>query len=287
LQLIEQAQQTARTRSGFGGFGRFGAAVSDFALFQTPPTSRTFVSDDKLVFCNKDSANRIQCVLNKTGEAAKAPNRDMQRAIDRVIDLIPTNALAGRQLKGQMPTGDGTTTEQTFTVPSNLKSPVGAASGYDGVVGDSTMKNGILALTLAGMLKAFPNPGIALAFVSPTRTDIWTKFSAEIASYLNDVANNMGALVSAFNERGNVPIQTQLDVETIPFVVPLAGEKKSNLAPIITAAAAMIGLTAIAAVSAAKKKPDFAYEGGDDFVRPAFGDRPRGYGRRSRHTRGW
>lgn len=276
LQLIQMAQARAMQRSGRGGFAGFGAPIiGDFAAFQAASTSATYKSEDNLVFCTKDKANRPQCVLNKAGEAAKAPIRGMQRAADRIIDLIPTHGLAGRQMKGQMPTGDGNTAEQLFTVPSNLQSPIGAQSGYDGIVGPSTMQFTVLALTLAGMLKKFPNPGIALAFVSPTRTDIFAKFSTEIADYLNDVADNFPTLLAAFNERGNIPVQTQLDVETIPFVVPLAA-KKTNVAPIIVGAAAMIGLTTIAAVSAGKRKPDFMYG-----PSPALGRRgklrPRGW----------
>lgn len=280
LTLIQVAQARARGAAGYG----FGAAVSDFAAFQNGPKTATFVSDDKLVFCNKDSANRPQCVLNKTGDAAKAPIRAMQSAIDRIINLIPANNLAGRQMQGQMPTGDGTTATQTFTVPSNLSSPIASQSGIDGIAGPSTMQFGVLALTLAGMLKSFPNPGIALAFVSPTRTDLFAKFSQEIADYLNNVADNFPSLLAAFSERGNTPVQTQLDVQTIPFVVPLAAQK-TNLAPIITAAAAMIGLTAIGAVSAAKKKPDFMYEGD---LSPTFGRRSHGLRSRGKlRPRGW
>jgi hypothetical protein len=267
LVLIQVAQDRARMRGGVNtGYG-FGAAVSDFSVFQAAGAGTTYKSDDGLVYCTKDNANRPQCVLNKAGESGKAPIRNMQRAADRVIDLIPTNGLAGRQMKGQMPSGDGSTSEQIFTVPSNLMSPVGAQSGYDGVVGASTMQFTVLALTLAGMLKKFPNPGIALAFVSPTRTDIYAKYSTEIADYLNDVADHFPALLSQFNERGNVPIQTQLDVSTIPFVVPKAGEQRSKWAPIVMGAAAMVGLTTVGAVAAGKHKPGFLY------TSPALGRR--------------
>jgi hypothetical protein len=276
LALIQAAQDRAHSRSGFGG--HFGAAISDFAAFQAGSTSATYKSDDGLVFCTKDRANRPQCTLNKAGEAGRAPIRAMQRAADRIIDLIPTNGLAGRQMKGQMPTGDGATTEQVFTVPSNLSSPIGAQSGYDGVVGPSTMQFTVLALTLAGMLKKFPNPGIALAFVSPTRTDIFAKYSTEIADYLNDVADHFPTLLAAFSERGNTPVQTQLDVATIPFVVPQVAEK-TKIGPIIVGAAAMLGATTIGALAAGKKKPGFMYE-----PSPALGRNRRGGKLR---PRGW
>lgn len=276
LTLIQVAQDRARSRSGFGT--HLGAAISDFAAFQAGSTSATFKSDDGLVYCTKDKANRPQCTLNKVGEAGRAPIRAMQQAADRVIDLIPTNNLAGRQMKGQMPAGDGSTSEQMFTVPSNLRSPIGAQSGYDGVAGPSTMQFTVLALTLAGMLKKFPNPGISLAFVSPTRTDVFAKFSTEIADYLNNVADNFPSLLAAFSERGNTPVQTQLDVATIPFVVPLAAAK-SRIAPIVLGAAAMFGMTTIGALAAGKKKPGFMYE-----PSPALGRNRRGGKLR---PRGW
>jgi hypothetical protein len=285
LQLVETAQANARARQAYGAFAGFGAPVNDFIAFnngQASPTS--FVGGtgaSNIVFCNKDRAFRPQCVLNKVGEAAKAPIREMQRAIDRVIDLIPSNNLAGRQMKGQMPTGEGTTSEQIFTVPANLRSPIasGGGGGVDGIVGDTTTKFGVIALTLAGMLKAFPNPGISLAFVSITRNDIWAEFSNEIAAYLNGVADQFKTLLDAFDARGNVPIQTQLDVKTIPFVVPLAAERKANVGAIIGTAVAMVGLTTVAAISAAKKKPVALYE---EHYRPALGR-----GRRHSRPRGW
>jgi hypothetical protein len=271
LQLIEIAQERARVRAGFTRDNGFGAAISNFEVFQTPPSSRTYKSDDGLVYCTKDSANRPQCWLNKAGEAGKAPIRAMQAAADRIINVLPTSTeLVGREIKGEMPNGDGTTSMQTFPIPTNLTSPIRAASNYDGIVGSSTMSFTIMALGLAGALKKFPNAGISLAFVSPTRPDYFAKFSQEIADYLNDVANNFPALIAAYKERGNVPVQTHLDVETIPFVVPLAAEKRS-IAPYIVAGAAMIGLTTIAALSAGKHKPDFLY------TAPALG--------RGRHSR--
>lgn len=285
LQLIEIAQARGRG-AGFGsGFGYgFGAPVNDFLAFANgQATPASFVGGNGapgIVYCNKDSARRPQCMLNRSGEAAKAPIRDMQRAIDRVIDQIPANNLGGQTLKGQMPNGDGTTSEQTFPVPTNVTSPLarGGGGGVDGIVGDTTTKYGVLALTLAGMLKKFPNPGISAAFVAPSRNDIWAEYSVEIASYLNDVADNFQSLLTAFHERDNKPIQTQLDVATIPFVVPKVAQK-SRIAPIVLGAAAMLGMTTIGALAAGKKKPGFMYT-----PSPAFGRNRRGGKLR---PRGW
>lgn len=272
LQLIDVTRIAASTGSGFGGFGAGSSPIiGDFVAFQNGPVTATYKDTENLVYCNKDSANRPQCTLNKLPPMNKAPIRDLQRAVDRIIDLIPTNQLEGRQMRGQVPQADGTTRDEFFTVPSGLRSPIAAQSGIDGIVGPSTSRFAVLALTLAGMLKKFPNPGVALAFVSPTRDDIFAKFSTEIANYLEDVAANFGPLLQAFEARGNTPVQTQLDVKTIPYVVPLAAGR-SNKGIIIGTAAAMVGLTAIAAVSAAKHKPDFAYA---DTPRPALGRRKR------------
>jgi hypothetical protein len=274
LQLIEVAQARGRG-AGFGhsSYG-FGAPVSDFLAFangqSTPASFVGGVGAPNIVYCNKDRAARPQCMLNKSGDAAKAPIRDMQRAIDRIINAIPTNGLAGRTLKGQMPNGDGTTSEKSFPVPSNLSSPIarGGGGGYDGIVGDTSTKYGVMAMTLAGMLKKFPNPGISLAFVSPTRNDIYAEYSKEIADYLNDVADHMPELLAAFNERGNVPVQTHLDVETIPFVVPQVAQE-SRLGPILFGAAAMVGLTTIGALASGKHAPRKLY------AEPALGRKHR------------
>jgi len=279
LALVQVAQSRAASRGLGRGYGLAGP-VSDFTAFANGSASPTSfvggVGASNIVYCNKDRAFRPQCTLNRAGEAAKAPIRNMQRAIDRIIDQIPTNNLAGRQMQGQMPTGDGTTSEQPFTVPSNLRSPIasGGGGGYDGIVGDTTTKYGVMAMTLAGMLKKFPNPGISLAFVSPTRNDIYAEYSTEIADYLNDVADNFQSLLTAFQERGNTPVQTHLDVATIPFVVPLVVQK-TKIAPIVIGAAAMLGATTIGALAASKKKPGFMYE-----PSPAFG-------RSRRRPRGW
>lgn len=273
-QLIEIARLRSSGTPGLGYYG-FGAAfVDDFAGFLGGGIKATFKDAEDIVYCNKDQGNRPQCVLNRFvgAEARRGPVADMQRAADRIMSLIPTNKLAGRQLRGQVPSGDGSTQEQTFTIPDTIPNPIGTQTGYDGTTGESTMHFTTLALTLAGMLKAFPGSAISLAFVRPERTDIYTKYSAEIASYLNDVADNFKSLLDAFNARGNVPVQTQLDEKTIPFVVPIVGQKKGKAKVIVGTAAAMIGLTAVAAVSAAKKKPAALYE---ESYRPALGRRRR------------
>jgi hypothetical protein len=73
-------------------------------------------------------------------------------------------------------------------------------------------------------------------------------------------------------------VQTQLDVATIPYVVPQVAEK-TKIGPIVVGAAAMLGATTIGALAAGKKKPGFMYE-----PSPAFGRNRRGGKLR---PRGW
>lgn len=264
LQLIE-ASQIAATHGGY----EFGAAFTDdYAAFIAGGTSATFKDAADIVYCSKDRANRPQCVLNAfTGSKARSgPIAEMQRAIDDLVNKS-TDLLAGRELKGPVPQADGTTTDQSFRI-ENIRNPILRGPGYDGIVGDSTLRYGVYAITIAGLLKKTPNAATSLAFVSITRSDIWAKYAREIAAYLNDVTNNFQSLHNAFLARGNQAAQTQLDAKTIPYVVPLVTTKKSNKGLIIGTAATMLGLTAVAAVSAAKKKPAALYE---EAYRPAFG----------------
>jgi len=285
--LLQRARQRQAMHEGLGGSRRgFGAATGNWDAFYSGSVS-SFQNDAndpvpgmpaKVVYCNRDNANRIQCQLQKyTGSAAAGgPVADMQRATDRLMNLIPAYNLGGREMKAPAPTGYGSSADTKFTIVDNGQNPIGSQSGYDGVNGPST--NGIVgqALVLAGALKQIPN-STALAFVSPNRVDISTEYAADIAKYLNGVADNFGSLLQAYQNRGNVPASTPLDVSTIPAVLPLVAQR-SKIGPIIIGAAAMIGLTTIAALSAAKHKPDALYND----LGPALGRR-----RRHHRLRGW
>lgn len=279
-QLLHQAAQRQRSsRRGPTGLGI--AFTGDYQGFLSGGQSATYKDAQNIVFCNKDSANRPQCVLNSAvGAAARSgPIANMQRAVDRIMNAIPAFKLGGRQMTAPLPTGDGTTTtDQTFTILDNGPNPIQSRSGYDGVVGASTQGFTGEALILAGMLKQVPN-SVALPFVSPGREDIYAIYSNEIAAYLNDVANNFQDLLADFTARGNVPASTPLDVTTIPAVVPIAGEKRlAGKAAVIGAGVAMVSLTGLAAFAAANKKPMGLYRD----VSPAFGRR-----RHRSHPRGW
>lgn len=273
-ELLEQARQRQMMhRRGYAGFG---AATNDWDAFVAGGTSASFQDPAKVVYCNKDKANRIQCQLQKyTGRAAASgPVADMQRAADAVMNQIPAYNLGGQQMHAPLPTGDGTTTtEQTFTIVDNGHSPIGSQSGYDGINGPLTQGIVGQALILAGMLQQVPD-SVALAFVSPARVDVYTMYATEIAAYLNDVSNNFDALLNAFKNRGDTPASTPLDVTTIPAVVPAAAKKdRRKIAAIVGASAAMFGLTTVAAVSSAKKKPRMMY----DDIRPTLGRGRRRY----------
>jgi hypothetical protein len=284
---VQQAQSPG------GGFGNaFGLATS-FEAFTAASAARrreTFVSSG--VFCRVPDARglfSIECMANAKRGPADDPAKALQQATDLLMNQIPlfedtrTAQQRGEPIKVKLP--DGST--EAVRIPAFPVNPVlSIGGGYDGIIGGGTMQFAAPAMLLAGALSA-PPPSVVPAFASPTAFTFVRDASA-IAGYFTEVAKNFGRLLAEMKARGNTPAATPLVPETVIVRPGSVEQKKSNLAPIVTAAAAMIGLTAIAAVSAAKKKPDFAYASDTDFVRPALGDRPRGYGRRSRlRARGW
>jgi hypothetical protein len=272
-QLLQRARQREMARRGFAGFG---AAGSDWPAFVAGGASATYQDAAKVVWCNKDHDNRIQCQLQKyTGSAARSgPVADMQRAADAIMNQIPAYNLGGQQMHAPVPSGDGTTTtEQTFTILDNGQNPIGSQSGYDGINGPLTQGIVGQALILAGMLQQVPD-NVALAFVSPSRLDIYTMYATEISQYLNGVAGNFVALLQAFQNRGNVPASTPLDVATIPAVVPaVIKSNQRKIVAIVGASATVLGLTTVAAVASAKHKPHALY----DDIKPALGRSRRRY----------
>jgi hypothetical protein len=216
----------------------------------------------------------------------------MQNAVDRIITLVNTqlrNQLANDLLCAEVPREDQSGTFKNCQPIGELKNnPIatGGGGGIDGIVGDSTMKSAPLALTFAGALKQIPNRNVAIAFINFGNNAIYAQMSQDIAGYLNDVANNFTNLVAAFKARGDKPIQTQLDpatIEALPFVVPAStrGTAWRPIGTMVGVGAAMIGLTAIGAVAAAKHKPTALYK--DDEFQPAFGRRRH----RGLRPRGW
>src|SRR3990172_6346298 len=70
-ELLAQAAARQRSRGGFAGFGA--AFTGDYQGFLAGGTTATFKDAQNIVFCNKDKANRPQCVLNRfVGAAARS-----------------------------------------------------------------------------------------------------------------------------------------------------------------------------------------------------------------------
>jgi hypothetical protein len=293
--FVQYFAQMSKKRQLGAGFQGLGQPANDFIAFNNGQSSpASFVGDPagfglgNVVFCNKEAGtNRPQCILNQTGDGARAPIRAMQLAADRIITLINQglrNQLAGDQLCAQFPRADGSGTfENCAPIGQIQDNPIasGGGGGIDGIVGDTTRGVVGLALTFAGALKQVPldarGRNVMIAIIEPLNNGIQAEMSGDIAAYLNDVADNFPALVEAFKARGGTSIQTVIDpatIEALPFVLPAAVAGTSNKKAIIAATAAMIGLTSVAAYAAGVKKPMALYAD-----KPALG---RGRRRRSR-----
>jgi len=271
-----------RAQSPGGGFGNaFGLATS-FEAFTAASAARrpeTFVSSG--VFCRVPDVRglfSIECFANAKRGPADDPAKALQRATDLLMNQIPlfedtrTAQQRGEPIKVKLP--DGST--EAVRIPAFPMNPVlSIGGGYDGLIGGGTMQFAAPAMLLAGALSA-PPPSVVPAFASPTAFT-FTRDAGAIAGYFTQVANNFGRLLAEMKARGNTPAVTPLVPETVIVRPDSVEVKKRSLAPIIGAAAAMIGLTAIGAVAAAKHKPAMAYE--DDLPSPAFG-------RRRHHSRG-
>jgi hypothetical protein len=285
--LFEVAQAlTARAQRSAAATG-FGAALTNFEEFLAASAAgraASFVDPTKTVFCkvpDKAGLFRLECVANSTNLADRGPARAMQQATDALLNQIPLFQLAGQSLDVKLP-GGGTRPVFIDKFPTNPILTIGG--GYDGVVGAGTMQFAEPALLLAASLSA-PPPSVVPAFTSPTAFT-FTQAAGAIAGYFQEVTRNFASLLAAFKERGNKPAATPLVPETV-IVPPGAEKSKRPVGAIIGAAAAMIGLTAVGAVSAAKHKPTALYEE-QGVPSPAFGRRRhRGRGHYGLRPRGW
>lgn len=287
LDLIRSQMRQPAAPAGLG------ALVADWSAFVAGGRTATYVDPEKRVYCNKDSANRPQCWENKPGEQGHAIIRSLQQTVDGLINQIPIRDLVGKTLVAQVPAGDGTTREKQFTIPPLTPNPIGAGrgGGYDGYVGDTTMLFATTAMTIAGMLKAFPNPEVTLVFVTmPERNDILARHAEAVNGYLRDVTENFDTLLQAYFDRGKVPVQTQLDVETIPFVEEKPKMARRNTAAIVGVALLLLGVAAGGGYMAARGKQDEDDGGADDGagMLPTLGRRGRGrHGLGRRGYRAW
>lgn len=274
LQLVE----TSRARASYGRSG-LGAFTTDWDAFMasryTSPTSPTYQDSDRLVWCNKNTSNHPVCQLNAYAGAAAAngPVAQMQRAVDALINKIPVwHMKVGQQANITGP--DGVTTVRTIDPLG--QSPIAMESGYDGLVGNSTGKYALAALILAGALKPIPNT-VAGAYITPTNANI-AMYAHGIAEYLTDVNENFDSLLADYQARGRVPATDPFTPSSVPALAPYVPSPRKNTGVILGAAALMVGLTTVASISAAKKKPGSLYS---DMPSPAFGRRR---GRRSRRS---
>ncbi len=256
--------------------GGLGAAFSTFQDFVTGGQSATYQDPQGLVFCNKDSGNREQCVLNKfSGSKAKSgPIADMQKAADRLMVLIPGFNLEGQQIVAQVPVGNGSTTEtKVITLTSDgftaANPPIASRSGYDGIVGPSTLDVVGIALQIASALAQVPD-NVVLAYVNPLGSDQYAINAAGIAQYLNSVVDNFAILLQAFKDRGDKPAETVLDIATIPQLQQQPLVHHTNVG-VIVGSVAMVGLTMLGTVAAAKHKPTMMYND----LKPALARRRR------------
>ncbi len=267
--LVARVRANAQNRRRSG----FGAAAEDWDTFYNGGAS-AYQDAGRLVYCNRDSANRIQCVLQSYPAGSKAKNgpvADMQRAIDTLINQIPVwhDAIGNYQATVTDPTTGNVVTTTINPLPPN---PIGSQAGYDGVVGPSTVGYATTALILAGALKQIPI-AIGKPFIAPTEENI-TAYAFGIAQYLDEVNSNFAQLLSDYKNRGRVPASDVFDPSTVPSLAPFVppASKLSRNGAIIGAAAAMMGIVGTASWNAARNKPHMMY---DNDTAPAFGRRRR------------
>lgn len=264
VQLAEKARAQAQYRQRYGGFGD---ASSDWNTFYNGGAT-AYQDAARVAYCNRDSANRIQCVLQDYPAGAKAqsgPVANMQKATDALINKIPVwHMQVGQQADVTDPTTGQIITKTIDALPD---SPILHGSGYDGIVGPSTAGYVMVALILAGALKQIPER-VGMPYINPTEANI-TAYAFSIASYLKSVVDNFDNLLAAYLNRNRQPATDVFEPSTVPSLAPYvpAPDNKKRTALIIGTAAAMAGVTGFAAFNAANKKPAEMYEGSSNFGR--------------------
>lgn len=290
MQLLQRALDVQAQRELMTGLrGAFrsalGAVNTDWNAFYTRAQSSyqnaandpTPTTPAGMVYCLRGRTNSIECALTQFRTAPrKSPIVEMQRAADRILNIVYGNPeLVNRTWRGIVPDGKGGTVVTEFKAGSSYSTDYirNATSGYDGVVGPGTFGGVMGALLLAGMLKSVPE-GVNFAFAK-TRTDYQALWAADIAAYLNDVADNFAALLSAYNERG--PASTPLEPLTItadvtpPSITPTIKPTQTarrNTGALIGIAAAGVLLTVGASLAARKAQQERGEDSTDDLIQP-------------------
>ena len=260
MQFVQASLQRSRTAAGLGL-----TSFSTYDAFYNSNKNAYYQDAALRVFCTKDSVNRPQCALlaYKPPTASRTgPVAAMQRAVDAMINKIPDwHNRVGQQANITGP--DGVTTVKTINqLPAD---PIAHEAGYDGVVGSSTAEYALAALILGGALKAIPNT-VAGAYIEPTAANM-ALYSQGIADYLNDVVQNWDTYLAAYQARDSRPATDPFTPATVQALAPYIPTTGVSKAAILGVAAAMLGLTTIAAISAAKHKPGMMY----DMPAPALG----------------
>lgn len=266
-QLAAKAMHQAASRQRYG----LGAATDDWSTF-VGGGATAYQDAARIVYCNRDQARNIQCVLQAYPAGSKArggPVADMQRAIDQLVNKIPVwNMQVGQEATVTGPDG---TVQQTRLEDKYGEDPIAHRSGYDGVVGPYTVGMATVAMILAGALRQVPI-AVGKPFIEPTEENI-TAYAWSIAEYLGGVVADFENLLASYLDRGRVPATDVFEPATVPSLapfVPPAGKISRNGA-IIGAAAATAAITGIASYNAARRKPNLMY----DDVKPSFGRRRR------------
>jgi hypothetical protein len=231
-------------------------AGSDWDAFKAGGTSATYEDPKGITYCNKDRANRVQCVLNAyppPTSSRSGPVADAQRATDRFLGLVPSFHLQNLEIKAQVPQADGSYREEVLAIPPGTwNNPILSESGYDGIVGASTAGNMFLALEIAGSLADMPSD-VAPAFLTGRATDLAARASA-IARWLNYVSDHMATLLAAYRERARP------SPALVPEAIPVVREalKKKKKFPWGIVAAAVFGGGALVTLTIAatrRRKP--------------------------------
>lgn len=304
-QLLQHALAVRAQRESVSGFsGAFGlaAANTDWNAFATRAQSYyenaagqpVPTTPAAMVYCLRGKTQSIECQLTQFARSPlKSPIVGMQRAADRILNLVYGNPeLVNRTWRGIVPDGQGGTVVQEFKAdPAYGQDYIkNATSGYDGIVGPGTFGGVMVALNLAGMLKSVP-PGLNFAFAK-LRTDYTALWSADIAVYLNDVADNFNALLSQYDERGKTPASTPLDPATItadvtppsvtPTIKPTGLAARSNKGVLIGLAVGGVLLTVGASLAARKAQEERGGSGDEGFTTLGYRHRRRSHYRHYR-----
>jgi len=203
-----------------------GDAFSDYNAFLQSDTSATYTDSTGQVYCNKDSANRPQCVMSQYGAGNGGPVVAMQQATDAFLNQVPAFHLMllanGQMLQARAADGSlGVLTPGA--VEGLVQNPIATkGGGYDGVVGPGTIGLAALAVSIAGSLAPFPN-NVAQAFTSQ-HEDQFALYAADIATYLNYVTTNFSTLLAQYMQ------QYTPAPALVPAAIPLVAQAM-NLAP--------------------------------------------------------